>query len=388
MRYGVFILFCLAIHMVGCGNEGTTEKGPAATRPAPTETVEDPRGLPLEKLTLPPGFKVGVFARVENARSLALGSAGVIYVGNRKADKVYAVKDEDGDWVADRTYVLDSGLNMPNGVAFKDGDLYVAEVSKVWRYRDIESNLAQPPRPEMIYQDYPTESHHGWKYIAFGPGGKLYVPVGAPCNICKSKNPVFASITRMNEDGSGMEIIAEGVRNTVGFAWHPTTGELWFTDNGRDMMGDNYPPCELNRVARAGLHFGYPYCHGGDIADPEFGHERPCSDFQRPVWNFEAHTAPLGMKFYTGEMFPAEYHGDVIVAQHGSWNRSKKIGYRLIRVQLEGNRAIKSEVFMEGWLDSDRQDQWGRPVDVLQMPDGSLMISDDLAGAIYRVSYG
>ena len=241
MRYGVIILFCLAIHMMGCGNEGTAEKVPPATGPVPTETVEDPSGLPLEKLSLPPGFKVSVFARVENARSLALSSSGVIYVGNRRADKVYAVKDEDGDWVADRKYVLDSGLNMPNGVAFKDGDLYVAEVSKVWRYKNIESNLEKPLRPEMVYQDYPTESHHGWKYIAFGPGGKLYVPVGAPCNICKSENPVFASITRMNEDGSGIEIIAEGVRNTVGFAWHPNTGELWFTDNGRDMMGDISP---------------------------------------------------------------------------------------------------------------------------------------------------
>ena len=376
------------IVLAGCSGDGNTGKELEISKPDSTGIEDDPGGLPLQRLSLPEGFKVEVFGRVENARSLAMSPAGVVYVSNRRADKVYALKDNDGDWVADEKYVLDSGLNMPNGVAFNDGDLYVAEVSKVWRYKDIENDLSNPPRPGLVYDDYPTESHHGWKYIAFGPDDKLYIPVGAPCNICKSDDRVFASITRMNRDGSGMEIVADGVRNTVGFDWHPATDELWFTDNGRDMMGDNYPPCELNRVARAGLHFGYPYCHGNDIADPEFGHERPCSDFQRPVWNFDAHTAPLGMKFYTGEMFPADYNGDVIVAQHGSWNRSKKIGYRLMRVHLEGNRATGAEVFIDGWLDDDTQDQWGRPVDVLQMPDGSLLVSDDLAGAVYRVSYG
>ncbi len=317
-----------------------------------------------------------------------MSPSGVVYVGNRRADKVYAVRDNDGDGMAEEKYEVDSDLKMPNGVAFNNGDLYVAEVSKVWRYRDIENDLSNPPEPELVYDEYPTESHHGWKYIAFGPDGKLYVPVGAPCNICESDDAVFASLTRMNRDGSGMEIVAEGVRNTVGFAWHPDTGELWFTDNGRDMMGDNYPPCELNRMRQTGLHFGYPYCHGSDIADPEFGHKRPCTDFERPVWKFEAHTAPLGMKFYTGDMFPEEYKGDVIVAQHGSWNRSKKIGYRLMRVHMEGNRAIKADVFLDGWLDDSAQDQWGRPVDVLEMPDGSILVSDDYANVIYRISYG
>ncbi|MEM7106733.1 MAG: sorbosone dehydrogenase family protein [Bacteroidota bacterium] len=341
----------------------------------------------LSSLNLPAGFAISVFAEVENARSMTMSPSGIIYVGNMKGDKVYALKDVDGDWVADEKYVIAEDLRMPNGVAFKDGDLFVAEVSKIWQFKDIEVNLSSPPKPELIYENYPTEGHHGWKYIAFGPDGKLYIPVGAPCNICKSDDPVFASITRINADGSGKEIVAEGVRNTVGFAWHPDTEDLWFTDNGRDMMGDNFPPCELNILTSTGQHFGYPYCHGGDIADPEFGAEKPCGDFVRPTWNFGAHTAPLGMKFYTGAMFPDDYSGDVIVAQHGSWNRSKKIGYRLMRVRIENNRATEAEVFIDGWLDDKKQEAWGRPVDVLEMPDGSLLVSDDYANLIYRVSY-
>ncbi|MEM6524129.1 MAG: sorbosone dehydrogenase family protein [Bacteroidota bacterium] len=342
---------------------------------------------PLDRLNLPAGFAISVFAEVENARSMTMSPSGVVYVGNRRADKVYALKDTNGDGKADEQYIIDEDLNVPNGVAFQNGDLYVAEISKVWKYKDIESSLSDPPEPELVYADYPTETHHGWKYIAFGPDGKLYIPVGAPCNICKSDDPVFASITRINPDGSGREIVAEGVRNTVGFAWKQETGELWFTDNGRDMMGDNYPPCELNRLAKSGQHFGYPYCHGGDIADPEFGGEKPCGDFIRPSWNFGAHTAPLGMKFVTGSMFPDDYSGDIIVAQHGSWNRSKKIGYRLMRVHIDDNRATNAEVFIDGWLNDETQDAWGRPVDVLEMPDGSLLVSDDYANLIYRVSY-
>ncbi|MEM9858563.1 MAG: sorbosone dehydrogenase family protein [Bacteroidota bacterium] len=376
----------LLISFSSCNAESESKNSALADRDSVNATVNEDK-YPMSTLNLPSGFKISVFAEVENARSLAMSASGTIYVGNRAADKVYALQDTDGDWVADKKYIIAEDLRMPNGVAFKNGDLYVAEVSKVWRFRNIESDLANPPKPELVYDEYPTEGHHGWKYIAFGPDGKLYVPVGAPCNICKSDDPVFASITRINPDGSGLEIVAEGVRNTVGFTWHPDTKDLWFTDNGRDMMGDNFPPCELNRLTKTGQHFGYPYCHGGDIGDPEFGSEKPCGDFIRPIWNFGAHTAPLGLKFYTGAMFPSDYKGDVIVAQHGSWNRSKKIGYRLMRVSMEGNRATKSEVFIDGWLNDNTQDAWGRPVDVLEMPDGSLLISDDYAGVIYRVAY-
>ncbi|MDX1628956.1 MAG: sorbosone dehydrogenase family protein [Fulvivirga sp.] len=340
----------------------------------------------LDRIELPEGFKISVFAQVENARSLAMSPGGVIYVGNRAEDKVYALKDTDGDWKADEKYVIASGLRMPNGVAFKDGDLYVAEVSKIWRFPDIEKDLSNPPKPELISDDYPTESHHGWKYIAFGPDGKLYVPVGAPCNICESEE-IYASITRIDPDGSNREIVAHGVRNTVGFDWHPETGNLWFTDNGRDMMGDNIPPCELNKVTEQGQHFGYPYCHGGDIADPQFGSKRHCNDFVKPQYNFKAHTAPLGMTFYTGDMFPASYKGDIIVAQHGSWNRSSKIGYRLMHVKLQNGQAVGADVFAKGWLNHETQDQFGRPVDVLQMPDGSLLVSDDYGNMVYRIWY-
>ncbi|MDH5368312.1 MAG: sorbosone dehydrogenase family protein [Cyclobacteriaceae bacterium] len=342
----------------------------------------------LDHLNLPRGFSISVFAEVENARSLAKSPNGTIFVGNRSEDKVYALQDTDNDGVADKKYIIASGLVTPNGVAFKNGDLYVAEVSRILKFPKIESRLSNPPSPVVVYDKFPKDKHHGWKYIAFGPDGKLYVPVGAPCNICEKDNKIYASITRINDDGSGLEIVANGVRNSVGFDWNPDTKELWFTDNGRDMMGDNYPPCELNKLTKDGQHFGYPYCHGGDFGDPEFGSKFHCSEFEPPAYKFKAHVAPLGLKFYTGTMFPKDYQGDVIVAQHGSWNRSKKIGYRLMRVKIENNKAVSSEVFIDGWLDVDKQEAIGRPVDVLQLKDGSLLVSDDYAGKVYRISYG
>lgn len=348
-----------------------------------TEVIEN---TSLKGINLPEGFAITEFAKVENARSLALSPSGTVFVGNRAEDKVYALQDLDNDGVAEKKFVLASGLKSPNGVAFKDGHLYVAEISRILVFKNIEQNL-ESPSFEVVYDQYPTEGHHGWKYIAFGPDGKLYVPVGAPCNICES-DEIYASITRINTDGTGMEIVAEGVRNTVGFDWNPTTGDLWFTDNGRDMMGDNFPPCELNKITADNQHFGYPYCHGGDIADPEFGDKRHCNDFVKPMYNFKAHTAPLGMHFYEGNMFPKAYQGDVFVAQHGSWNRSSKIGYRIMRMHIEGDRVTKSEVFADGWLDDDSQDITGRPVDVIELKDGSLLISDDYAGIVYRVTYG
>ena len=343
--------------------------------------------LPLEDIQLPDGFKIEIFASVENARSMAMSPSGILYVGNRSGDKVYAVIDEDGDFVADKQYVIDSGLRMPNGVAFLDGDLYVGAVSKILKYPDIESNLTNPPDPTVIYDKYPTEGHHGWKYIAFGPDGKLYVPVGAPCNICKPEDDVFASITRINPDGTDMEIYASGVRNSVGFTWHPETKALWFTDNGRDQLGDDVPPCELNSATRKGQNFGYPYCHAGTVLDPEFGDGKDCDDYISPALSLGAHVAPLGLKFYTGNQFPSPYHGTLLIAEHGSWNRSKKSGYRLVNVPVDGNKGTAYNTFASGWLNDESQEVWGRPVDVLVLPDGSILVSDDFANVIYRISY-
>lgn len=345
------------------------------------------KSLPLDKLKLKQGFTVSIFAEVDNARSLAMSPSGVVYVGNRNGDKVYAVKDSDGDNVADQKWVIASGLNMPNAVAFEDGALYVAEVSRILKFSDIESKLDNPGQPEVLVSDFPTETHHGWKYIAFGPDGKLYVPVGAPCNICESEDEIYASITRLNADGSGREIFAKGVRNTVGFTWHPDTKELWFTDNGRDMMGDETPNCELNVAPQAGLHFGYPYCHEGEIKDPEFGSKRDCKEFVAPVAKMGPHVAPLGLKFYTGSMFPEQFKNTAFVARHGSWNRTKKSGHDLVTVKIENNKSAGVEVFASGWLDDETQKVWGRPVDVLVMPDGSMLVSDDHANVIYRFSY-
>jgi glucose/arabinose dehydrogenase len=270
----------------------------------------------------------------------------------------------------------------------RDGALYVAEVNRILRFDDIEKHLATPasaaPRPVVVTDRFPRESHHGWKFIRFGPDGWLYVPVGAPCNICEPDPARYALISRIRPDGSGYEIFARGIRNSVGFDWDPRTRELWFTDNGRDYLGDDLPSDELNHAPRAGMHFGYPYCHQGDTADPEFG-KRGCSEFAPPAVKLGPHVAALGMRFYTGESFPAEYRNNIFVAEHGSWNRSRKIGYRIARVVVEGGRAVRHEVFAEGWLRGESA--WGRPVDLEVLPDGSLLVSDDSAGVIYRIAY-
>ena len=383
------LLFSLLVVALCCNNTATKNSvvSTAADNSFPAITEASAK-LPLELIKLPKGFSISVFAEVEDARSMALTPNGTLFVGNRSEDKVYAIKDTDGDFKADKKWVIASGLNMPNGVAFKDGDLYVAEVNQIHKFTGIESKLAAPGKSQIVYDKFPTEKHHGWKYIAFGPDGKLYVPVGAPCNICESKDPVFASITRMNTDGSGVEVYASGVRNTVGFTWHSETKNIWFTDNGRDMMGDDIPPCELNTATRAGQHFGYPYCHGGTIKDPEFGNKRACSEFVQPAQNLGAHVAPLGLKFYTASMFPAEYKNQIILAEHGSWNRSKKSGHKLSLVKVDkSNAATSYTTFASGWLDEATQKVWGRPVDILLLPDGSMLVSDDYAGVIYRISY-
>jgi glucose/arabinose dehydrogenase len=340
--------------------------------------------LPLERIKLPPGFAIAVFAEdVPGARSMALGDKGTLFVGSMGAGNVYAIK-HDGTKATQVTRIA-SKLNSPNGVAVRDGALYVAEISKITRYDAIESNLSNP-KGAVVYDKYPGDRHHGWKFIRFGPDGWLYVPVGAPCNICEKEDP-YASITRLKPDGSAMEVFARGVRNSVGFDWDPRTKELWFTDNGRDMLGDDVPPDELNHAPKNGMHFGYPYCHGGDIADPEFGAKRKCSEFTPPAQKEGAHVASLGMRFYTGSMFPADYANRIFIAEHGSWNRSKKSGYRVMQAKVEDGKVVDYGVFAEGFLDKESDKAWGRPVDILVMPDGSLLVSDDHANAIYRISY-
>jgi glucose/arabinose dehydrogenase len=352
----------------------------AAQSPAPAR-------LPLSTLKLPPGYSISVYAdNVPNARSMTLGPGGTLFVGTRTAGNVYAVVDVNKDQKADKVVTLASGLDMPNGVAVRNGSLFVAEVSRILRFDNIEAALDKPPAPVVVTDNYPKDRHHGWKFIAFGPDGWLYVPVGAPCNVCERPDARYSSISRIRPDGSGAEVFAGGVRNTVGFDWHPVTRELWFTDNGRDMLGDDLPPDELNVAPATGLHFGFPYCHGGTIADPEFGAKRPCSEFAPPARTLGPHVAALGMRFYTGSMFPAALRNQIFIAEHGSWNRSTPIGYRVMKVTLSGNRVTGYEPFVEGWLQGRKP--WGRPVDVLVMPDGALLVSDDLAGAIYRIAYG
>lgn len=340
---------------------------------------------PLDRIKLPPGFKITLFSGdVPAAREMAFSPGGTLFVGSMKGS-VYAIPGAAGSERAGRVVVIDRNLEMPVGVDFRDGSLYVSSVSRILRYDDIESRLGKPPKPVVVNGSFPKERSHGWKFIRFGPDGRLYVPVGSPCNICKSADERYASIMRMKPDGSNLEIFARGVRNSVGFDWHPVSGELWFTDNGRDRMGDDMPPDELNRAQAQGLDFGYPYCHGGDLPDPEFGKERSCMDFVPPAMKLGPHVASLGMRFYTGKMFPAEYRNQIFIAEHGSWNRSKEVGYRVTLVRLEGNRPVSYEPFATGW--EKDEEYWGRPADVQAAPDGALLVSDDYAGAIYRIAY-
>lgn len=342
------------------------------------------RAMP-DGIKLPAGFKIGLYAdSVPNARSLALGDDGTVYVGTMQEGKVYALKDEDGDGRADKTYTLATGLYLPNGVAFSNGALYVAEVNRILRYDAIAKRLDNPPEPVVVYAALPRESHHGWKYLRFGPDGMLYIPVGVPCNICDPANPIYGTLNRVGPDGGGFKTIARGIRNSVGFDWHPETGEIYFTDNGRDYLGDDAPPDELNRAPEAGLHFGYPYCHGGAISDPEYGHQRACEEFTAPAWRFPAHVAALGMRFYRGEQFPSHYRHQLFIAQHGSWNRSEPVGYRVVVVRFEERKPVSEEVFADGWLTKNGT-VLGRPVDILELMDGSLLVSDDARGVIYRI---
>lgn len=336
--------------------------------------------LPLEKIKLPEGFSISVYAdKIKGARSMAWGKDGTLFVGTRNEDKVYAI-DKDK-----KVHVIAKGLNSPNGVAYKDGNLYVAEINRIIEFPDIDSQLTKPPTYKVLTEKYPKDGHHGWKYIAFSPQGQLLVPVGAPCNICDEPDP-YNSITSFDLKTKEFKVIARGIRNTVGFTWHPQTKELWFTDNGRDMMGDDIPADELNKMSKEGEHFGYPFCHAGDILDPQFGKNKKCQDYVAPVQKLAPHTAALGLKFYTGKQFPSEYQNQLFIAEHGSWNRSKKIGYRITLVTLdEKGKAKDYRPFAEGW--EHNGDVWGRPVDLLLAPDGSMLVSDDKGDAIYQISY-
>jgi glucose/arabinose dehydrogenase len=339
--------------------------------------------LPTPHLKLPRGFKLEVFVSgVPNARSLRQGDKGTIFVSNRILDKVYAVVAKDGQR---ELKVLASGLDRPNGLAFANGALYLAEGTKISKLENIEDQLGNPPKPVVIYDQFPNHQSHGWKFMALGPDNKLYINVGAPCNICLPPD-TNGQIRRMNLDGSGSEPFALGVRNSVGFDFHPVSKQLYFTDNGRDWLSEELPNDELNRVTRAGQHFGYPYCHQGNIPDDQFGWGRQCSEFEAPVALIGPHAGALGMRFYTGTMFPAEYRNAIFIARHGSWNKSSKIGGDIIVAKLNPNGTVKSwEPFMTGFLQDNNY--IGRPVDVEVMKDGSLLVSDDYAGAIYRISY-
>ena len=337
--------------------------------------------LPLDEIKLPSGFSIELVARVPSAREMTLGAHGTLFVGST-GGSVYAVTRTGGSAAVK---IVASGLNRPVGVAFRDGSLYVSAVSRILRLDDIENRLDRPPAPVVVTDRFPTDAAHGWKFIAFGPDGKLYVPVGAPCNICESDTDRYALIARMNPDGSDLEVYARGLRNSVGFDWDPRTHELWFTNNGRDYLGDDAPPDTLNHAPKPGLNFGFPYCHAGTIPDPEYGRKRPCAEFAPPAQDLGPHVAALGMRFYSGTQFPAAYRNQIFIAEHGSWNRSRKIGYRVTLVRLEGGRAVAYEPFATGWLQGEKA--WGRPADVLVDRDGSLLVSDDSAGAIYRIAY-
>ncbi len=365
---------------------GRPDNNPAAAKLAPVAPPPIPAAadkLPTAKLKLPPGFNIEVYASgIPNARTLRLGDEGTLFVGNRFIGKVFAIVKKDGKT---EMKTIAEGLHRPNGLAFSKGTLYVAELSKVWRFDNIEKNLDKPEK-KMIYDNLPKDEAHGWKFIGIGPDNKLYVPVGQPGNNVLHSD-AHGQIRRMNLDGTGVEVVLRGMRNTVGFDWHPVSKQLYFTDNSRDWMSEDLPNDELNRVTKMGEHFGSPYCWQGNLADPEFGWGRSCSEFTPPVALLGAHTAALGMRFYTGSQFPAAYKNGIFIARHGSWNRTKKLGGDVIFVKLNPDGTVKSmEPFITGFLVDNNY--LGRPVDVEQMKDGSLLVSDDWNGAVYRITYG
>jgi glucose/arabinose dehydrogenase len=341
--------------------------------------------LPLEALRLPPGFQISVFAELTNPRQLALSESGIVYAGSFRAGNLYGVIDANSDGSADKVVTIDRDLTLPTGIAIQDGDLYVGAVDKLLVYQNIDQTFESSPEPFVLYDELPEETHHGWKYLGFSPEDHLFFNVGAPCNVCEKENPWFATIMSLDLDREPLkpEIFASGVRNTVGFSWHPGTGELWFTDNGRDLLGDDTPSCELNRAPKAGLHFGFPYIHASSVIDPEFG--APVFPVEPPVVELGPHVAPLAMKFYTGTMFPERYRGEIFIAEHGSWNRTPEAGHTGYNITMVNPETGATTILIDGWLKNNVA--WGRPTDILEMPDGSLLIADDHANVIYRLTY-
>ena len=351
---------------------------PIPQPPAP----KAPGEIPVDKIKLPPGFKATLWAHgINNARAMTWGDKGTLFVSSRTAGNVYAVVDKGS---SREVKTIAKGLNLPNGVAFRNGTLYVAEIHRITKMAGIEDKLDTPPAMEVVYDTLPKDVPHGWKFLAFGPDGKLYFNIGAPCNTCIPPD-THANISRINPDGSGFEYYAHGVRNSVGFDWHPETKDLYFATHARDWLGEDVPSDRFDVASKKGLHFGFPYCHQGDILDPEFGKGRACAEFAAPLIKTGPHVAGNGVEFYTGSMFPAEYKNRAFLAQRGSWNRTQKIGFRVMMVTLRAGDVPKYEVFAEGWLQGG--DVWGRPVYTKQMKDGSLLIADDYAGAIYRITY-
>lgn len=342
----------------------------------------------ISKLNVPEGFVIEEYVKeINNPRQMVEGD-DYIFVGTRSAGNVYAVNKLNPD---DFIVVL-SGMDMPTGVALKDGDLYVAETDAIHILEDIEAKLSNGAQTQskVMFGDLPRKnmwnplkkSWHGWKWIDFGPDGALYISEGVPCNVCDEDDERYGTILRL--DNGKLDIFADGVRNSVGFDWHPETKEMYFTDNGRDWMGDDIPPCELNRVSLAGNHFGFPFVHGKNIDDDSF--KKPKGfEYEEPVWEFQAHTAPLGIKFYTGNSFPERYKNGAFVAQHGSWNRSKKVGYKVLFMKFENGEVISSETFIDGWLQGE--ESWGTPVTPLFLKDGSMLVSDDNSNSIFKITY-
>jgi glucose/arabinose dehydrogenase len=366
---------------------GRPKSGPGLQMaPVPAFPIPTPADkLPIARMKVPAGFKVEVWAsNVLDARGLRQGDKGTVFVSSLfVAGKIYAITDKGG--TREVKTILEK-LMLPNGIEFHRGALYVATPKTITRYDGIEDKLESPPAPVVVYDQLPGDIPHGWKFIKIGPDGKLYVPVGAPCNICEPSDQ-YAQIRRVNLDGTGMEVVARGVRNTVGFDFHPKTGELWFTDNQRDWLSEDLPNDELNRLSKAGQHFGFPFCHQGDFADPQYGWGKSCDDFVKPAVLLGPHSAPLGMRFYTGKMFPPKYHDAIFVARHGPWNRTRKYAADVVAVFLNKDGTVKGvEPFLTGLVENNSY--LGRPVDVLVLKDGSLLVSDDHAGAIYRISYG
>jgi len=341
--------------------------------------------IDLNTLTLPSGFKISFFAEdILSARQMALSDSGIVYVGSMNAGNVYALKDVDGDGKADKKWTIAKNLKRPSGIAYKNGTLYVADIDRILSFHNIDSSLDSPTY-EVFFSDLPSDRHHGWKFLRFSPEGELIIPVGAPCNVCEAPTEKHSRLFALNMKSKELREIASGIRNTVGFDFHPATGELWFSDNGADMMGDDIPPDEINKISKQGSHFGYPYFHAGDIADPKFSKGKLAKDYEPPVLKLGAHVAPLGIHFYRGDMFEAKFKNQLFVAEHGSWNRSKKAGYKVGLVKIKDNQVVGYDDFVTGFMKNEKT--LGRPAAVMELPDGSLLVSDDFAHAIYRVTY-